>query len=337
LNKEVSLLDRYEMQKELVGALERTEYHRHLAAKVHNCHKKFRHMRCDQNHDWAKADNSCSVRLCPHCSHRKVKKVGAKVQAFTVGKQNLKYLVLSERNSRNLEEGIRSLYAAWDRLRRSVFWKTRVLGSIAVLEVTWSKKRRDWHPHLNVLFEGEYIPVEALNQRWVKATEGNGGIVFIQKANEGTVFELIKYTLKVAEYKDLADGRVLELLFDDPRVLDEFLSAVYGLRVIRTYGGFRSMGDVEGDEEVCPDCGSNNFIDLGLVAHEQLSFDFEKEVFRITRPVCEVEHALRKVLKFRPAEFVADPYAIAIAVEARGKMRKYARAVSQRFSRQLAA
>lgn len=325
------------MQKELVGALERTEYHRHLAAKVHNCHKKFRHKRCDQNHDWAKADNSCSVRLCPHCSHRKVKKVGSKVQAFTVGKENLRYIVLAESNSANLDEGIKSLYAAWDRLRRSVFWKRYVSGSIAVLEVTWSTKRNDWHPHLNVLFEGEYIPFEALNQRWQKATEGRGRTSRIQKANEGTVFELIKYTLKVAEYKDTSDGRVLELLFEDPSVLDEFLSAIYGLRVIRTYGGFRSMGDVEGDEEVCPDCGSNNFIDLGLVSHEQLSFDFEKEVFRIVRPVLQVAQALRKVVTFRTAEFVPDPYAIAIAVEARGKMRKYERAVLQRFSQQLAA
>lgn len=342
LGKEFGLLDRYEAQAELVAGLERTKYHAHLASKVLNCHKKFRHNRCENNHSWAKADNSCCVRLCPHCAHRKVRLVSGRVRNFVVGKQNLKYVVFAERNSTNLLEGIRSLYASWDRLRRSVFWKSRVSGSIAVLEVTYSKKHKSWHPHLNVLFEGEYIPFEALRQRWEKATKGAGRTAHIQKADESTILELIKYTLKIAEHKDSSEGRVLQLLFEQPETLDEFLSATYGMRVIRTYGSFRKMGDVEGEEEACPDCGSTCIVDLGWVTHRQLSFDFEKQVFRVKPlPSGEIAERYRRTASFNPfhLERVTEEQRqmIPLAVEARRRMRIYERRVLERIQQEQAA
>ena len=338
LNKEFSLLDRYEAQALLTGALERTEFHRHLAEKVLGCHKKFRHRRCDNNHDWAKATNSCSVRLCPHCARDKAKTIGTKVQAFVVGKENLKYMVLAERNSKNLAEGISSLYSAWDRLRRSVFWKRRVTGAMVVLEVTYSVKRKSWHPHLNVLFEGDYIPFRELNIKWQKVTEGRGRTSWIQKANEGTVWELIKYTLKVAEYEDTSEGRVLHLLFEDPRVLDEFLSSVYGVRLIRTYGSFRSMGDVEAEEEKCPDCGSTCFVDLGWASHSQLRFDFDKQVFRVVRSPGEIIEALREGKTFDSSHLNflirKQQEAIPLAVEARKAFASHEKRVREKFAEQ---
>jgi hypothetical protein len=342
LGKEFGLLDRYEAQSELVRGLEQTKFHAHLASKVMNCHKKFRIKRCKPAEGfaastWAKADNSCFVRLCPHCSHRKVRLVSSRVKNFVVGKTNLKYVVFAERNSVNLAEGIKSLYAAWDRLRRSVFWKSRVSGAIVVLEVTYSKKRKSWHPHLNVLFEGDYIPFEALRQRWEKATKGEGRTAHIQKADEGTILELIKYTLKIAEYKNSDEGRVLELLFEQPEVLDEFLSVLHGMRVIRTYGTFRQMGDVEAEPEVCPDCGSDCIVDLGWASHDQLSFDFDKQVFRVKPlpPGAERER-YRRAVSFDPCEIslaVKEQMAlIPLAVEARHRMRKYEKAVAQKFA-----
>ena len=188
-----------------------------------------------------------------------------RVEQFSRGRNRFRYAVLSEKNSPNLAAGIRSLYAAWSRLRRSLRWKRKVKGCMVVLEVTYNKKRRTWHPHLNVLFEGEYFPFEELKQAWIKATKGCGRTAFIREAKEGTAFELVKYTLKMAERKHTAEGIIYRILFDQPRVLDEFLSAVYGLRLIRTYGTFRCMnldeeesGD-QNEKDFCPDCNSQYF------------------------------------------------------------------------------
>jgi Replication protein len=333
LSKELSLWNRIVVKKLLVGALLATKFHKHLAEKVENCHSKYRRKECDQGHRWAapgKAHNSCSVRLCPHCAHRKATKKAMTVQKFLIGRQGARYVVLSERNCKNLAQGIRSLYQAWTSLRRSVCWKEKVKGAIVVLEVTYNKKHRTWHPHLNVLFEGEYFPFELLKQAWVKATNGRGRQVYIKAADTGTAFELIKYTLKVAELKDSPMGKVYEILLADPAALDEFLSATYGCRLIRTYGTFRKMkvedDDEEVDNDICPDCGSNCVIDKGPAPPmNQLSFDFDKGVFRLPDKIPWICGLREDVWVVR------NPESVAIAVEARRFQTHYERSVSESF------
>jgi hypothetical protein len=292
-------MDRYELQRELVTALSGTEFHRHLAAKVEACHKSFRgrkHSTCGAT--WAKGMDSCSLsRLCPHCAHYRAMVKAARVQKFmlTRAEGSLRYAVLSEKNSANLEEGIASLWASWTRLRRSVQWKRKVKGSIVVLEVTYNRVARTWHPHLNVLMEGDYFPFELLNKLWIAATHGNGRGSRIEAADQGTAFELIKYTLKVAERELDEKGEPgLKLILDRPEAIDEFLSATYGVRLVRTYGTFfGQLADEEEKGEQCPDCGgSDSIVDLGPIAANQLIFDFDKDIFRIRdgdklRALCE--------------------------------------------------
>lgn len=318
LSDRLKVFDRYEMQKDLVVGLEKTKYHQHLAAKVHACHKEFRKRRCEQNHEWvnpSQAHRSCSVRLCPHCSHRKAKMLATRLQKFLVGQTGLRYMVLSERNSKNLEEGKASLWAAWTKMRRSVLFKGKVKGCIAVLEVTFNLRKKTWHPHLNILMQGEYFPQAALKRAWIAATEGRGQTAFIRAADEGTVYELIKYTAKLPD------------LIHRPAVLDEFLAAMHGARLIRTYGSFRGFNvdeEVEEVEEKCPDCGSAIWIDTGSVHYEQLGFDFDKKVFRVRAPA--------EVARGFPSDIVTifwkkRPGEIATAAEMKKRARGYESAV----------
>jgi Replication protein len=299
LNREFKLLDRYELQVELVEALQKTEHHTRLVPKVAACHKSFRHKRCDRSHDWAKPFNSCSVRVCPHCAHRRGEILGARFQGYAATKDNLRYVVLSERNSKTYAEGRELLLASWQRLRRSVGWKRKVKGCIVAEEVTYNAEEKTWHPHLNILMEGEFFPVEELRQAWFKASEGRGEVVWITKANAGTVFELIKYVAKVTD------------LLERPEVLDEFLTAIKGRRLLRTYGVCRSMQIADEDDpseegEKCPDCGSKCVIDLGFVNAKQISFDFEKGVFRVKRKQRQVDDALRRAEEFSPSWFAGN-------------------------------
>ncbi len=295
LNQEFRLLERYELQGELVQVLENTVHHRHLVPKVSACHKTFRHWRCENSHDWAEAENSCSVRVCPHCSHRRSKILAARTQEFLVGKTGLRYAVLAERNSANLQEGIASLWASWTRLRRSVCWKRKVKGCMVVLEVTYNRAKATWHPHLNVLMEGEYFPFEELRKAWSEATSHRGRTSFIRAADEGTVHELIKYVTKISD------------LLDHANALDEFLTASAGKRFIRTYGTFRGLSLAEDDNAEkrgqCPDCGPNisvSIVQLGYVYPHQMSFDFEKGVFRVDRARDSIDRDLHTAEEFYP-------------------------------------
>jgi hypothetical protein len=299
LNKEFRLLDRYELQADLVEALANTTLHTHLVPKVAACHKSFRHKRCDQSHDWAKPFNSCSVRVCPHCAYRRSEILAGRIQEFLVGREGLRYVVLSERSTADFKQGKAELWKSWERLRRSVAWKRKVRGAVVAFEVTRNREDGTWHPHLNVLLEGEYFPQEELKQLWVKATEGRGQIVWIEKADAGTAHELIKYVTKVAD------------LLDDPELLDEFLAGIERCRLIRTYGTFRGIAvkdeDDPQDVEECPDCGSKSVIDLGFIPAYQIGFDFAaahgKGCFRVKRKQRQVDDALRRNAEFSPSFF----------------------------------
>lgn len=220
------------------------------------------------------------------------------MEGFLVGRTGLRYVVLAERNVKNLKEGVADLWKSWTSLRRSKRWKGKVKGCIVALEVTYNREEGTWHPHLNVLMEGEYFPFEELNQAWIKASEGRGQTSFIRAADEGTVRELIKYVTKVSD------------LLEEPRALDEFLSAVKSARLIRTYGTF--FGIPTSDEEhpgvECPDCQSQCVVRLGFVHPHQVSFDFEKEVMRVNRSPGVIASELRDAERFYPSLTLPDRF-----------------------------
>ena len=316
-------------------ALEKTKHHQHLAVKCFNCHKRFRRKRCDRNHDWAIVDaknKPCSSRLCPHCSHRRSKILAAQLKAMLLGKVGLRYVVLAERNSTNLQAGVKSLWKAWTSLRRSVCWKAKVKGCIVALEVTYNRRKRTWHPHLNVLMEGDYFPFAELNQAWVKASRGKGRTSRIQAAKPGKEHELMKYVLKVAT-RDKATSEMY-LIFDDPAAIDEFLSSIYGARLLRSYGTLRGLKEAQDEEkpEECPDCRSTCVVDMGGVSYSQLEFDFVRKTFRVVRAPTEADKALHLVRNTDPYRLSTNPESIALAVEARKRMRSYERTVALEFA-----
>jgi hypothetical protein len=302
LGKEFRLLDRYELQDLLVETLKKTKYHKRQVPACANCHRMFRHWRCRNNHDFAQAEKSCSLRVCPHCCRRRSLMLAGKMESFLVGKpmNTLRYAVLSERNCVNLVAGMALLWEAWTRLRRFVAWKAQVKGCIVALEVTRNAKDNTWHPHLNVLMEGDYFPVEKLRQMWMEATEFRSETAFIRAADAGTVRELIKYVTKLTD------------LIGDPEALDDFLTAVYKKRLVRTCGSFYclKMDDEEAPRlQQCPDCESTELVKLGMVAPQKVSMDL-KGVLRVTRLHEDMERDLHQAILFRTEKFrpKADNY-----------------------------
>jgi replication protein len=295
LGEEFRLLDRYELQAELVETLKKTERHSHLAPKVAACHHTFRGWHCNTGgHNFAMAENSCSVRVCPHDSRRRSLVLAARLEKFVIGKTGLRYAVLAESNSADLAEGLVSLWSSWTRLRRSVCWKRKVRGCTVALEVTYNREENSWHPHLNVLMEGEYFPFEELNQAWIEATEGRGRTSFIRAADAGTVRELIKYVTKISD------------LLGEAPALDEFLTAVFRKRLVRTYGSFYDVpvDDEENPRAECPDCHSHDISRMGIVPSYQVCLDLNG-VFRVKRSQRDVDRDLQNAVEFYPA-FLMD-------------------------------
>lgn len=263
----------------------------HLAPKVLGCHTVFRGLQCNDcgGSPFALPTGSCSVRLCPF--EMRVRAMRA-LHRFRPAMESLKegkYLVLAQRNAPlgGLAESLQSLFAAFARLRQMPVW-SGVRGAMVVLEVTFNRTvledekashRLPWHPHLNVVFDGPYIPSEELRAAWQKATEDRGRTAYISAVDRGTAFELLKYVTKLLDFIDI------------PAAVEEFLLATRRRRFIRTYGSvYRLQVDEEADTDnnenhgaggTCPDCGSEN---IRVVASRlllcQVHFD-PRGVFRV--------------------------------------------------------
>lgn len=181
------------------------------------------------------------------------------------------YLVLSMENCpvHELRRGIDDLFEAFARLRHSNLW-AEIRGALAVLEVTFNERAKTWHPHLNIVFDGPYMEKSELNEVWRRSTQGHGCITWIKRADRRTVFELLKYITKLADFVHI------------PEAVEHFLSATRGKRFIRTYGSLYRLkvdDEVDGQKEeetgeVCPDCGSREIEELHISLHrDDVYFD----------------------------------------------------------------
>jgi len=235
------------------------------AKHVRACHRDFRGHRCRTGgHHWAVPAYTCHIRLCPFEMRARSVKAQRRFGSVIARLRDPRYMVLSERNCGldNLTEGIAHLFASFNKLRRCSVW-AKVRGCLVVLEITFNRNDSSWHPHLNVLLDGPFIPWESLRDAWLEATEGAGRQAYIQRADLGTARELLKYITKLVEFVDV------------PEAVREFLLATQGKRFIRTYGTLfgREIDTKEVRVRQCPDCGSTDVEDLGIVTRDRIYWD----------------------------------------------------------------
>jgi hypothetical protein len=329
IGKGFALLDRYELQDALVETLKATSY-RYRCESLLNCHRMFRGRTCRNGHSWAKAAKSCGLRLCPHCCRQRATEVAQKLEPFLRSRpeKSLRYMVLTDRNCADLDQGRELIWNAFMRLRRSVEWKKKVKGCVVTFEATYNPhcscglrksehhvrgkasfcefqkatlQTDPWHPHLNVLAEGEYFPHAQLCQMWENVTDGRAKVVHVSALSNGFIEledggtskaarELVKYITKASD------------LVGDPIAAEQFLDAVYNRRLLRTYGTFYGLKlEDEGaaHEEVCPDCGTNEWVLTSFIAPQQISMDFTG-VLRDKRAKREIDRDVGEAVCFAP-------------------------------------
>lgn len=237
-----------------------------MADDLQRCHEYFRGFQCKPKaHRWAKPVHSCQFKLCPFCMRaRRGRSLARYRKALADRSKRWRFVTLTIRNTRYLDEGREKLWKSFERLRHRVIWTRNVRGAIARGEITWNAKAQTWHPHIHILYDGEYIPHEWLAQQWEQCTGGQGErVVDIREIPFDRLGEVVKYITKVADFAD------------DPLTLQTFLLDTNGHRFVRCYGSLYALEreEEESEKAACPDCGSREIEFVGFVAPQQLSLD----------------------------------------------------------------
>lgn len=126
----------------------------------------------------------------------------------------------------SLAAEVKRLMEAFRELRKSAFWKSTVLGGIAVLEVTINAATRLWHPHLHLIVDGGFLPQKKLSAEWKIAT-GDSDVVWIQAVNDRT---------KTAKYVSKYLAKSVNPTSLTEREIREYASSLHGKRLIFTFG-----------------------------------------------------------------------------------------------------
>jgi hypothetical protein len=135
----------------------------------------------------------------------------------------LRFVTLTLRNDRDLDQAVHRIRKAFTRLRHRRFWSSRVSSAAYAIETTYNRDTGEWHVHLHLVCEGRFIPQAELSAEWLAVT-GDSYIVDVRAVTsprEG-VKELVKYTLKDAGVP--------------PRQLQEAAAVLHGRRLVGVVG-----------------------------------------------------------------------------------------------------
>jgi len=121
---------------------------------------------------------ACNTAPCPHCArtksailfHRaadKFEKIASRVSLrwITLDIVNPKFGELLPCLNRilNAFRELRQSHNAWSS------WNDHVAGYIWSLEITINHVARSWHPHIHIIFDGSFFPMEKMNEDWQRA------------------------------------------------------------------------------------------------------------------------------------------------------------------------
>lgn len=171
--------------------------------------------------------HTCKARLCPLCGRRRSQHVAGQMIPMVESMKKPRHLVLTTKSRpAGLREQIADLVRWFTKLRRTPFWRKNVVQGVYTIEATVNERSGLWHPHLHIIFDGEYLPVKRLQYLWHEIT-GGSEIVWIEEAYSvpGLCNELCKYIGKPQKSEHWTDEK-----------LREYAIAIRGTRMVQTFG-----------------------------------------------------------------------------------------------------
>lgn len=172
----------------------------------------------------------CRSRWCKPCYGARTARLRARL-AECLDDKPVRFLTLTLKHSDDsLKDCIDRLYRSFRKLRVSTFWKKRVTGGVALLEIKRGSGSGRWHPHLHCLVQGRYLHYPDLRNEWLLAT-GDSTNVDIRKVESRS--EAIYY---VAKYTGKANGMDSSASTED---LSEIIRTLKGRRTVVPYGTWR--------------------------------------------------------------------------------------------------
>jgi len=191
----------------------------------------------------------CHSRHCEPCARAKAATISANLKNRLAsrprGQARYRFITLGLRHTdAPLAEQIKRLYACFKKLRNTKTWKRTQVGGAFMLEVKWDPQsptnrgrvlhglRPQWHPHLHIFSEGNFLDAKTLSALWLEST-GDSNRTDIRAIDSGkdAAAYVSKYICKSANSE----------VWNDPDARNEWFTASKGIRICATFGNWRGF------------------------------------------------------------------------------------------------
>ena len=157
--------------------------------------------------------NSCKLRWCPMCAQARQNFLGSQIAPWLKHVRQPKLLTLTLRSSNApLISQIDFIYRSFQKLRKRKWFMDLVLGGVWFFQVTRNDDTGQFHPHIHVLLDSEYLAQKKLKELWSVIT-GGSDIVDIRLIynQEYTIRDVSRYAATPMSLVDLPVKQMLEL------------------------------------------------------------------------------------------------------------------------------
>ena len=287
---------------ELAGRLEQLGYR--SFERVYQCAEVLKFIEQEDGSKKLYQTYFCKNKLCPMCNWRRSMKYSYQAERVVnealdrYPKGRFIFLTLTIKNvlGQELNETVSEMGRGFNRLMKYKKVNKNILGYLRATEVTYSKKRDDYHPHLHVLLfvkstyfarKDEYLTQEDWTSLWQKAMKldyipvVDVRAVRPKKENpeeqdlKKAILETAKYPVKPFDVEEDKNGNKIHLTEKEKlQITDDMLNGLHRKRQI----GFGKLFKEIKKELAMDDIEDGNLVQTG--EHEN-STSTGKEVIAI--------------------------------------------------------
>lgn len=178
--------------------------------------------------------NKCHNRWCEACAGEKRRKItfALRDHLLTLKGTPIRCLTLTLKTTDHpLKDELDRLYESFRKFRSRPKIAACLQGGIAFLELTYSSKTEGWHPHLHVLFIGDFLPQQVAAHEWHMITQDSYIVDVRAVKDDAAVGYVAKYLGKAVPAN----------VYHSPDLLQEVMRALDHRRTFTTFGTWRGL------------------------------------------------------------------------------------------------
>lgn len=198
-----------------------------IGDKLRNCCRRPQVIVVEDPQRYYLNEQRCKSRVCPRCAKIRARALAQRIKDLIHEMDAPRFLTLTCRSNNDpLADQITQLRRWFGTMRRGSSWKDHVSQGVYTIEITWSQKRRQWHPHLHAIIDGVYYAHQAILDEWESIVGDQAGVDI--RAVHGVH--------KLANYLSTYVAKTCDLAQLPPEKLAEWAVQTHGLRLAQTFG-----------------------------------------------------------------------------------------------------